>query len=140
MAVGWSVTLWMARMVWFAWSGWVISCLTVADELAGSLRSGDIGPFHVGKMVETILLIIQNLALTAKSNHAVQKPLVFFAYPIRSICESSAFSCDSLLVTMKLSVRRVAVVVSIDEKRGTRLKSPRVVLLEKMEDLVLLAT
>ncbi|XP_047943534.1 uncharacterized protein LOC125190306 [Salvia hispanica] len=48
MAVGWSVTLWMARMVWFALSGWVVSCLTVADELAGSLRSGDIGPFHVG--------------------------------------------------------------------------------------------
>ncbi|KAH6772186.1 transmembrane protein [Perilla frutescens var. hirtella] len=48
MAVGWSVTLWMARMVWMALSGWVVSCLTVADELAGSLRSGDIGPFHVG--------------------------------------------------------------------------------------------
>ncbi|KAI7745111.1 hypothetical protein M8C21_030338 [Ambrosia artemisiifolia] len=48
MAVPWSVSLWMANMVWMAISGWVISCLTVADEIAGSLRTGDIGPFHVG--------------------------------------------------------------------------------------------
>jgi hypothetical protein len=26
----------------------VSTCLTVADELASSLRTGDIGPFHVG--------------------------------------------------------------------------------------------
>ncbi|KAG6411074.1 hypothetical protein SASPL_129148 [Salvia splendens] len=66
MAVGWSVTLWMARMVWFALSGWVVSCLTVADELAGSLRSGDIGPFHVG-----LIMLFRN-------------PLLF-AYPIPCI-------------------------------------------------------
>lgn len=48
MAVPWSMTLWMAKMVWMALSGWVISCLTVADGVAGSLRTGDIGPFHVG--------------------------------------------------------------------------------------------
>ncbi|KAM3690889.1 hypothetical protein ACB098_09G156500 [Castanea mollissima] len=48
MAVPWAMTLWMAKMVWVALSGWVSSCLTVADEVAGSLRTGDIGPFHVG--------------------------------------------------------------------------------------------
>ncbi|MFS7904130.1 hypothetical protein Hanom_Chr01g00032391 [Helianthus anomalus] len=46
MALPWSVSLWMANMVWLAISGWVISCLTVADEIAGSIRTGDIGPFH----------------------------------------------------------------------------------------------
>ncbi|PPE00864.1 hypothetical protein GOBAR_DD02141 [Gossypium barbadense] len=42
------VALEMAKMVWIALSGWVCSCLTIADEVAASLRSGDIGPFHVG--------------------------------------------------------------------------------------------
>ena len=44
----WGMALWMANMVWVALIGWVSSCLTVADELASSLRTGDIGPFHVG--------------------------------------------------------------------------------------------
>ncbi|XP_021282435.1 uncharacterized protein LOC110415191 [Herrania umbratica] len=48
MAMPWVMTLWMAEMVWIALSGWVSSCLTIADEVADSLRSGDIGPFHVG--------------------------------------------------------------------------------------------
>lgn len=48
MAVPWSTTLWMAKMVWMALTGWVVSCLTIADEVAGSFRTGDIGPFHVG--------------------------------------------------------------------------------------------
>ncbi|KAF5766808.1 hypothetical protein HanPI659440_Chr06g0236831 [Helianthus annuus] len=34
-------------MVWMAISDWVISCLTVTDEIAGSILTGDIGPFHV---------------------------------------------------------------------------------------------
>ncbi|WMV24047.1 hypothetical protein MTR67_017432, partial [Solanum verrucosum] len=46
MAVPWSTTLWMAKMVWMALSGWVVSCLTIADEVAASFRTGDIGPFH----------------------------------------------------------------------------------------------
>ncbi|GMP86539.1 hypothetical protein CsSME_00039273 [Camellia sinensis var. sinensis] len=46
MAVPWGVTLWMARMVWLALSGWVTSCLTVADEIAGSFRTGDIDGLH----------------------------------------------------------------------------------------------
>ncbi|KAK4392515.1 hypothetical protein Sango_2029300 [Sesamum angolense] len=46
--LGWSMTLWVARFIWMALSGWVVSCLTVADEIAGSLRTGDIGAFHVG--------------------------------------------------------------------------------------------
>lgn len=48
MAMSWGMALWMANMVWVALIGWVSSCLTVADELASSLRTGDIGPFHVG--------------------------------------------------------------------------------------------
>ncbi|XP_059309898.1 uncharacterized protein LOC132061032 [Lycium ferocissimum] len=48
MAVPWSMTLWMAKMVWMALSCWVVSCFTIADEVAASLRTGDIGPFHVG--------------------------------------------------------------------------------------------
>ncbi|PRQ44227.1 hypothetical protein RchiOBHm_Chr3g0476891 [Rosa chinensis] len=48
MAMPWNMTLWMAEMVWLALTGWVSSCLTVADELATSLRTGDIGPFNVG--------------------------------------------------------------------------------------------
>ncbi|XP_057489606.1 uncharacterized protein LOC130775511 [Actinidia eriantha] len=48
MAVPCGMTLWVAKMVWVALSGWLASCLTVADGIALSLRSGDIGPFHVG--------------------------------------------------------------------------------------------
>ncbi|MBA0615561.1 hypothetical protein Gotri_016531 [Gossypium trilobum] len=35
------VALEMAKMVWIALSGWVCSCLTIADEVAASLRSGN---------------------------------------------------------------------------------------------------
>ncbi|KAK6941730.1 hypothetical protein RJ641_027107 [Dillenia turbinata] len=42
MAMPWSMTIWMARMVLIALSGWVSSCLTVADDIASSIRSGDI--------------------------------------------------------------------------------------------------
>ncbi|XP_004303434.1 PREDICTED: uncharacterized protein LOC101313620 [Fragaria vesca subsp. vesca] len=48
MAMPWSVTVWMAEIVWIVLTGWVSSCLTVADELASSIRTGDIGPFNVG--------------------------------------------------------------------------------------------
>ncbi|XP_012857460.1 PREDICTED: uncharacterized protein LOC105976744 [Erythranthe guttata] len=48
MAVGWSMTVWVGRMIWMALSTWVVSCLIVADEIAGSIRTGDIGPFGVG--------------------------------------------------------------------------------------------
>ncbi|XP_057983512.1 uncharacterized protein LOC131168229 [Malania oleifera] len=48
MAMPWAMTLWMARMVWIVLSGWVSSCLTVADDIASSIRTGDISPFHVG--------------------------------------------------------------------------------------------
>ncbi|KAJ0043011.1 hypothetical protein Pint_18246 [Pistacia integerrima] len=48
MAVPLGMTVWMAKMVWRALNGWLSSCLTVADEVAASLRTGDIGPFHVG--------------------------------------------------------------------------------------------
>lgn len=48
MAVPWGTTLWVARLVWVALRGWLSSCLTVADDVASSIRTGDIGPFHVG--------------------------------------------------------------------------------------------
>lgn len=48
MAVTCGFILWMVRMVWIAIKGWVSSCLIVADELASSLRTGDIGPLNVG--------------------------------------------------------------------------------------------
>ncbi|KAJ4836104.1 hypothetical protein Tsubulata_004207 [Turnera subulata] len=48
MAMPFGMGLWIAKMVWFAIVGWVSSCLSVADELATSLRTGDIGPFTVG--------------------------------------------------------------------------------------------
>ncbi|GKV41693.1 hypothetical protein SLEP1_g49192 [Rubroshorea leprosula] len=48
MAMPLGMALWISKMVWVALRGWVSSCLTVADEFASSLRSGDIGPFHVG--------------------------------------------------------------------------------------------
>lgn len=48
MAVPLDQALWMAKMVWMALIGWVSSCLTIADEVASALRSGDIGPYHVG--------------------------------------------------------------------------------------------
>ncbi|KAK9671240.1 hypothetical protein RND81_12G015600 [Saponaria officinalis] len=47
MAISWSVTMWVSKMVWLGLVGWVSSCLVVADEIARSLRSGDIGAFHV---------------------------------------------------------------------------------------------
>jgi len=48
MAMALDAALWFIKMTWIALSGWISSCLTVADEFASSLRSGDIGPFHVG--------------------------------------------------------------------------------------------
>ncbi|KAK6945190.1 hypothetical protein RJ641_026292 [Dillenia turbinata] len=48
MAMPWSMTIWMARMVLIALSGWVSSCLSLADDFASSIRFGDISPFHVG--------------------------------------------------------------------------------------------
>ncbi|KAK4412877.1 hypothetical protein Salat_2934900 [Sesamum alatum] len=47
MAVPWSMTLWVARMIWMALGGWVVSCLNVADEIAGSLRTGEFEALHV---------------------------------------------------------------------------------------------
>ncbi|KAL9361364.1 hypothetical protein Peur_044149 [Populus x canadensis] len=46
MAMPWSMAIWIANMVWVGLIGLVSTCLTVADELASSLRTGDIGPFH----------------------------------------------------------------------------------------------
>ncbi|XP_022848021.1 uncharacterized protein LOC111370529 [Olea europaea var. sylvestris] len=48
MAMPWNMTIWMAKMIWLALSNWVVSCVSVADEIANSLRTGEISPFHVG--------------------------------------------------------------------------------------------
>lgn len=48
MAMALNAAFYIAKMTWIALSGWITSCLIVADEFASSLRSGDIGPFHVG--------------------------------------------------------------------------------------------
>ncbi|XP_058106998.1 uncharacterized protein LOC131250738 [Magnolia sinica] len=48
MAMPWSLALYMVNMVWMFMSGWISSCLTIANEIARSVRTGDIGPFHVG--------------------------------------------------------------------------------------------
>ncbi|XP_061367588.1 uncharacterized protein LOC133310641 [Gastrolobium bilobum] len=48
MAMALDVAMWITKMVWIALNGWITSCLTIADEFASALRSGDIGPFHVG--------------------------------------------------------------------------------------------
>ncbi|KAG6743713.1 hypothetical protein POTOM_052414 [Populus tomentosa] len=69
MAMPWGMAVWMANMVWVALIGWVSSCLTVADELASSLRTGDIGPFHIISTEEGTLL--QNLELSILCNCAM---------------------------------------------------------------------
>ncbi|KAG5043277.1 hypothetical protein GYH30_007087 [Glycine max] len=51
MAMALDAALWIVKMTWIALSGWISSCLTVADEFASSLRSGDIGPFHMGTLL-----------------------------------------------------------------------------------------
>ncbi|WOH06382.1 hypothetical protein DCAR_0625808 [Daucus carota subsp. sativus] len=48
MAVRWSLTLWLGKMTWVSLSTWIISCLTVANQIAISIRSGEIGPFNIG--------------------------------------------------------------------------------------------
>ncbi|EFH52652.1 hypothetical protein ARALYDRAFT_907164 [Arabidopsis lyrata subsp. lyrata] len=48
MAMPLGMAMYLMRMVWFSLSGWVFTCVAIADEIAGSLRNGDIGPFHVG--------------------------------------------------------------------------------------------
>ncbi|CAL0326601.1 unnamed protein product [Lupinus luteus] len=46
MAMTLDLAFWIAKMVWLALTDLISSCLNVADEVASSLRSGDIGPFH----------------------------------------------------------------------------------------------
>ncbi|KAL3830418.1 hypothetical protein ACJIZ3_019220 [Penstemon smallii] len=47
MGVGWSMIIQLARMIWKGVRGWVVSCLILADEIAVSLRTGDLSPYHV---------------------------------------------------------------------------------------------
>ncbi|KAL8172190.1 hypothetical protein V2J09_023994 [Rumex salicifolius] len=46
MAMLWSFVFWIAKMVWMAMAGLIAACFVVADDIAASLRSGDIGAFH----------------------------------------------------------------------------------------------
>ncbi|KAM7271081.1 hypothetical protein ACFE04_030295 [Oxalis oulophora] len=71
MALPLEMTIWTAKTVWLALIGWVSSCLTIADEIANSIRSGDIGPFHVG-----ILMNEKDYSLSAdiaRSNWVITK-------------------------------------------------------------------
>ncbi|KAK3025062.1 hypothetical protein RJ639_044866 [Escallonia herrerae] len=71
MAVPWNTTLWMAKMVWVALTGWIMACLAVADEIASSLRAGDIGPFHVMMWLwKENTYLFHDLILVAHSIHA----------------------------------------------------------------------
>ncbi|KAL2320684.1 hypothetical protein Fmac_029653 [Flemingia macrophylla] len=65
MAMALEAALWIARMAWVALSGWISSCLTVADEFASSLRSGDIGPFHVGLEGEDAFVVWDWISLNS---------------------------------------------------------------------------
>ncbi|KAF4370757.1 hypothetical protein F8388_025136 [Cannabis sativa] len=51
MAMPWGMTLWMTKMVWLALSGWVSSCLIVADEIATSFRTDDLTRIPVRSII-----------------------------------------------------------------------------------------
>ncbi|KAK3009800.1 hypothetical protein RJ639_015163 [Escallonia herrerae] len=59
MAVPWNTKIWMAKMVWAALTGWIMACLAVADEIASSLRAGDIGPFHLDDEWANVLVVVR---------------------------------------------------------------------------------
>ncbi|XP_068660558.1 uncharacterized protein [Aristolochia californica] len=48
MVLPWSYAFYVMKVVWIIMNGWVSSCLIVADEIARSIRTGEIGPFHIG--------------------------------------------------------------------------------------------
>ncbi|XP_072975647.1 uncharacterized protein [Typha angustifolia] len=48
MAMPWGLAVYIMNMVWIVLDDWISSCVTVADEIARALRTGDIGPFPVG--------------------------------------------------------------------------------------------
>ncbi|KAK7244449.1 hypothetical protein RIF29_39271 [Crotalaria pallida] len=89
MAMAVEVAIWVARMVWVGLSGWISSCLTVADEVASSLRSGDLGPFHFSSHD-----FVMTSLFAPKSNHLVLRLL-------------SAGSLISSLLNMTIIVHHV---------------------------------
>ncbi|XP_013634821.1 uncharacterized protein LOC106391651 [Brassica napus] len=48
MAMPLEVAVQLTKTVWFALSGWIFTCLYIADEITSSLRNRDIGHVHVG--------------------------------------------------------------------------------------------
>ncbi|KAL1220764.1 hypothetical protein V5N11_009243 [Cardamine amara subsp. amara] len=48
MAMPLEMAMLLTKTVWFALSGWIFTCLSIADEIAGSLRNREIDIFHVG--------------------------------------------------------------------------------------------
>ncbi|XXG50460.1 hypothetical protein AAC387_Pa02g4463 [Persea americana] len=52
MAMPWSLTLNMAMMIWMALNSWVVSCVEVAEEIAQSLRNGDISISYMGRLID----------------------------------------------------------------------------------------
>nr|ABN07999.1 hypothetical protein MtrDRAFT_AC153128g25v2 [Medicago truncatula] len=70
MAMALNSALYIAKMAWIALSGWITSCLTIADEFATSLRSGDIGPFHDHHTTRPLLLSRYELLKTTVAGSA----------------------------------------------------------------------
>ncbi|KAL4203741.1 hypothetical protein AMTRI_Chr01g105390 [Amborella trichopoda] len=50
MAFPWNFSFYLASMlvVWDVLKSWISICISAASEIARALRTGDIGPFHVG--------------------------------------------------------------------------------------------
>ncbi|KAL9302415.1 hypothetical protein AtNW77_Chr2g0263361 [Arabidopsis thaliana] len=44
MAMPLEMAMLLTKTVWFALSGWILTCLSIADEIAGSLRNREVGP------------------------------------------------------------------------------------------------
>ncbi|CAL9236450.1 unnamed protein product [Arabidopsis halleri] len=47
MAMPLEMAMLLTNTVWFALSGWILTCLSIADEIAGSLRNREVVPLHV---------------------------------------------------------------------------------------------
>ncbi|CAA7060550.1 unnamed protein product [Microthlaspi erraticum] len=56
MAMPLGMATYLMRMVWFSLSSWVFTCLSIADEIAASLRSGDIDKCYIssGDMIHRL--------------------------------------------------------------------------------------
>uniref|UniRef100_A0A6N2K0E7 Uncharacterized protein n=1 Tax=Salix viminalis TaxID=40686 RepID=A0A6N2K0E7_SALVM len=86
MAMPWSMAIWIANMVWVGLIGLVSTCLIVADELASSLRTGDIGPFHHGFLSVFVSVSSEIYVLSSKLLVIRIKETTFTAHVVFSTC------------------------------------------------------